>query len=167
MLAPFAPNRIPHLAEWYAEGCLSATAQLIADGVAPETVRVSAFLDARYQGQGFELTLPLPGWRQEDLARVPELFHAAHEELYGHGNRGEPVELVTLRVQAVGAFPQSAAAAQDSPEQAAEHPEPIARPTIRIPGLDPARVAIYERSRLRPGQASTAPRSCSRWTRRQ
>jgi N-methylhydantoinase A len=46
--------------------------------------------DLRYRGQSFELTVPLGG----DLA---EAFHRAHEERYGHADRGREIELVAVR----------------------------------------------------------------------
>ena len=46
--------------------------------------------DLRYQGQSFELTLPL----QDDVA---EAFHRAHEELYGFADREREIELVAVR----------------------------------------------------------------------
>jgi N-methylhydantoinase A len=46
--------------------------------------------DLRYRGQSFELTLPLG----RDLA---ERFHRAHEERYGHADRGRELELVAVR----------------------------------------------------------------------
>jgi len=46
--------------------------------------------DLRYRGQSFELTVPLGG----DLA---EDFHRAHEERYGHADRGREIELVAVR----------------------------------------------------------------------
>jgi N-methylhydantoinase A len=47
-------------------------------------------VDLRYRGQSFELTVPLEG----DPA---EAFHRAHEERYGHAERGRPLELVAVR----------------------------------------------------------------------
>ena len=46
--------------------------------------------DLRYEGQSFELTLPL----QDDLA---EAFHRAHAEQYGFAERERVVELVAVR----------------------------------------------------------------------
>jgi N-methylhydantoinase A len=46
--------------------------------------------DLRYEGQSFELTLPLP----DDLASA---FHRAHEELYGFADRDREIELVAVR----------------------------------------------------------------------
>jgi N-methylhydantoinase A len=46
--------------------------------------------DLRYEGQSFELTVPL----QDDLA---EAFHSAHTEQYGFAERERVVELVAVR----------------------------------------------------------------------
>ena len=46
--------------------------------------------DLRYEGQSFELTLPL----QDDLA---EAFHRAHAEQYGFAEREREIELVAVR----------------------------------------------------------------------
>jgi N-methylhydantoinase A len=50
--------------------------------------------DLRYQGQSFELTVPLGG----DPA---ERFHRAHEERYGYADREREVELVAVRTAEV------------------------------------------------------------------
>jgi N-methylhydantoinase A len=50
--------------------------------------------DLRYEGQSFELTVPLGG----DLA---ERFHAAHEQRYGYCDRSLRIELVAVRTATV------------------------------------------------------------------
>ena len=55
--------------------------------------------DLRYQGQSFELTVPL----QDELA---ETFHRAHEELYGFAEREREIELVAVRTAEVVAGPE-------------------------------------------------------------
>jgi N-methylhydantoinase A len=52
--------------------------------------------DLRYEGQSYELTVP---W---DAANPGLLFHGEHEQTYGYANPEMPVEVVTLRVRAVG-----------------------------------------------------------------
>jgi N-methylhydantoinase A len=54
--------------------------------------------DLRYEGQSFELTVPLG-------ARLVERFHAAHEERYGYADRARPLELVAIRTAEVRAAP--------------------------------------------------------------
>ena len=36
---------------------------------------------------------------------MPSAFHERHRQTYGHDNRTEPVQLVSLRVAAIGAIP--------------------------------------------------------------
>ncbi len=57
-------------------------------------------------GQSYELTVPLPDalFGPDQLAPVRAAFHAAHERAYGFSAPDEPVELVTLRLTAVGAI---------------------------------------------------------------
>jgi len=54
--------------------------------------------DIRYEGQSFELTVPLGS----DLALR---FHEAHEERYGHADRDRPLELVAVRTAEVRLAP--------------------------------------------------------------
>jgi N-methylhydantoinase A len=54
--------------------------------------------DLRYEGQSFELTVPLG----PDLA---ERFHGAHEARYGYADRARSVELVAVRTAEVRSAP--------------------------------------------------------------
>ena len=60
--------------------------------------------DLRYRGQAYELTLSLPDrpLAGEDLRELADRFHREHERLYGYAVPEEPVELVNLRLLAVG-----------------------------------------------------------------
>ncbi|HZQ64646.1 MAG TPA: hydantoinase/oxoprolinase family protein [Gaiellaceae bacterium] len=73
------------------------------DGVADDEIEVAAGLDCRYVGQGYELRIPLPQGRFE--AEALEEFHRLHEQEYGHAFR-DPVEIVNLRVTAIGKRPR-------------------------------------------------------------
>ena len=63
--------------------------------------------DLRYRRQAYELTVPLePGpVTVESLRRLAEAFHRQHEQVYGHANAAEPVQLVNLRLSALGRLP--------------------------------------------------------------
>ncbi len=69
-----------------------------AEGVPDPDVTVQRQLDMRYRGQSYELTVPLT----DDYAAA---FHQAHAERYGHSDEDTPVEIVNLRVRAVGKTP--------------------------------------------------------------
>jgi N-methylhydantoinase A len=81
--------------------------QLASEGV-PESAReyvVSA--DVRYPGQHHEVTVmfevsDIDPQHPASVSRIADLFHDRHEQLYGFAERQEDVELMSLRVAAIG-----------------------------------------------------------------
>ena len=74
-------------------------ARLREDGVADGEIEVTAGLDCRYVGQGYELRIPLS--EERFTSEALEEFHRLHEQEYGHAFR-DPIEIVNLRVTANG-----------------------------------------------------------------
>jgi len=66
-----------------------AVQEMVGEGNDPDSITVLHWVDARYQGQSFELRVARERWA--------EAFHEAHEERYGYARPGTPVEAVTLR----------------------------------------------------------------------
>jgi N-methylhydantoinase A len=83
-------------------------AMLDEGGIAAERRRFERSVDARYRRQSYELVVPVAARPVEHatLATIAEMFHARHRQTYGHDNRGEPVQIVSLRVAAIGAIPR-------------------------------------------------------------
>src|SRR5256885_688929 len=75
-------------------------------------VTVARWADARYVGQGYELTVPVPPGRLDAaaLARVRASFDDIYAARYGYANQGEPVEIVTWKLSALGGSPRIALA---------------------------------------------------------
>jgi N-methylhydantoinase A/oxoprolinase/acetone carboxylase beta subunit len=73
------------------------------DGVPDADIGVTGGLDCRYVGQGYELRVDLPDGRYDP--DVLDRFRVLHEQEYGHAFPG-PVEIVNLRVTAIGARPK-------------------------------------------------------------
>jgi N-methylhydantoinase A len=65
------------------------------EGVAETDIRLEPFLDMRYHGQSYELIVPFSETIYAD-------FHALHERQYGYANRNGSVEVVNLRLRAIG-----------------------------------------------------------------
>jgi N-methylhydantoinase A len=63
--------------------------------------------DLRYRRQAYELTVPLADGpiTRASLDRVAAAFHAKHRQTYGHANPEETVQLVNLRLTAIGCLP--------------------------------------------------------------
>jgi N-methylhydantoinase A len=78
-----------------------ALTQLAGEGFSGAAARVVRSADCRYQGQSFELTVPVAADRLDTaaVAALAEAFGAEHERTYGHrAGPDEPVEIVSLRV---------------------------------------------------------------------
>jgi N-methylhydantoinase A len=69
-----------------------AVGELASEGHDPSSLSLGRWVDARYQGQSFELRVPAEGWVQG--------FHRSHRERYGYSREETPVQAVTLRVVA-------------------------------------------------------------------
>jgi len=100
-LKELSPDRMNEILDSFRQ---EAEKILAAEGVPEGARRYRPAADLRYRGQAYEITLPLPDrpLTEEDLRELAERFHREHEVLYGYAVPGEPVELVNLRLLAVG-----------------------------------------------------------------
>jgi N-methylhydantoinase A len=99
LVAPLTLTSAADATALAAELADAARAQLRAQDVADDAIRVVAELDVRYAGQSFDLTVPLAG----DATAIAEAFHARHERRYGYASRDERVEIAAVRITAIGA----------------------------------------------------------------
>ena len=81
-----------------------ARRELQDEGLPADRMAVRRFLDVRYVGQSFELTIDYPSTRSarsgDRLARsIGESFYRAHLRRFGYADRAEPVEIVNLRLK--------------------------------------------------------------------
>ena len=81
-----------------------ARAELKHEGLPSDRMTARRFVDVRYVGQSFELTIDYPasrGSRSADgLARaISDSFYRAHLQRFGYADRSEPVEIVNLRLK--------------------------------------------------------------------
>ncbi len=125
-------------------------------GQAEAAVRLERSADLRYAGQSFEINVPAAALEPAALA---EEFHARHARRYGHAHPGEPLEVVTLRVRAVGAMPRPAferlPQAGPDPATASLGQQPV---WFEMPqGLTSLPTHLYQRERLQAGHRLAGP----------
>ena len=74
------------------------------EGVDPRQMSLRRQLEMRYVGQSFELVIPLAegGQRMFEVDEVVKRFHEDHQATYGTSTTDAPVEIVNLRVTAIG-----------------------------------------------------------------
>jgi N-methylhydantoinase A len=109
--------------------------------------RFERSVDARYARQSYELVVPVPQglFDAAALDQIAESFHDRHRSTYGHDNRSEPVQIVSLRVAAIGEIPPLTI--RDKPSASARDAVKTKRPVwFRQTGT--AEAAVYDRSRL-------------------
>ncbi|MCC7048294.1 MAG: hydantoinase/oxoprolinase family protein [Alphaproteobacteria bacterium] len=110
--------------------------------------------DMRYVGQAYELQVSIPERKDgANAAELAELFHQAHERVYGFRDAQSPVEITTVRLRIVGKVPPVAAPAS-SPGAGA--PVPYARRRVFQRGQW-IEAAVHRRGDLHPGQSFAGP----------
>jgi N-methylhydantoinase A len=82
--------------------------RLACEGIAPAQQRLLRTVDLRYRGQSHELTVPVPAGSLtlQDLQGIEAQYHEAHARAYGYAAREDPVELINVRLTAIGVSPK-------------------------------------------------------------
>jgi len=125
-----------------------SVSDLAGEGVPPEGMSSESMLDIRYQGQSYELTIPF----SDDATTI---FHQAHQQAYNYADPTIPLEIVNVRVRAVGRVPRPVIPA---------HPPAGPDPSVAL--LDHRSVTLaegesvapfYQGESLRPGNRISGP----------
>jgi len=100
--------RLDEVNALYNEMEAKALEQLRNEGFSPEKIRMERSVDARYAGQIWELTVPVPAGELTDEAAsaIAANFHTAHEGTYNYSQREMPVECLHWRLTAIGEVPE-------------------------------------------------------------
>ncbi|MGA3005459.1 MAG: hydantoinase/oxoprolinase family protein [Acetobacteraceae bacterium] len=147
---------LARLAAVFAALHAEAIAWLDQEAVPAAARRVTWHASLRYQHQGFELIVPWDGTAitEASLAGTIAAFHRLHEQLYTFAQEDTPVEIVTLRVDAEGAFAPPVMQALPP----GGRPEAAITGEILIASANgPLRARIYDRTRLGAGDTITGP----------
>lgn len=131
-------------------------AEIGAEGVKATDIVLSRSADVRYVGEGHEVPVFLaPGMTgSQAVARVWADFHGVHERTFGFSYEGrQDVEIVNLRVQAVGRVHRPTPRKVEAREQAA--PKGSRKVYWRKVGW--VDCPLYERSAIAPGQCIAGP----------
>jgi N-methylhydantoinase A len=115
--------------------------------------------EMRYPLQNYEINVPLPAGRVDAawLRRACEAFHGAHERLYSYCDRDAPVQLVNVRVAAVG---RTERARPRALERGGASPAPALKDSRQVHFQevgDFVACPVFERERLRAGNRLRGP----------
>jgi N-methylhydantoinase A len=101
-IAGVTPESWRHACKLFAEMETEARAWLARERVPKNEQSFRYHIDARYQGQNFEVMVAMPHVAADGMAGFLGEFAAAHQREYGYDVPGRAVEIVNCRLQAVG-----------------------------------------------------------------
>lgn len=103
-LTPMIPDSVPAIGQALSEVVSKAGAWFEAEGIPEDSRRVMLSIDLRYEGQNYELSVPVgpEGFTAETLAETIAGFEAEHLRMYGFTADGEAINAVTFRAEAIG-----------------------------------------------------------------
>jgi len=135
---------------------------LLQEGVEGKRARLLRFLDVRYVGQHHEVTIEIPhdcSIEEKHLETIARTFHEAHERLYTYSTAENPLEVMNLRITAVGEVDKAGLEAQ-VPE--AKQPDPAEalkgnRPLYFAEQGGVRSTPVYDRGGLQPGMRLRGP----------
>jgi len=139
----------------------TAMEELLSEGVEKEKTSLLRFLDIRYVGQHHEVTVAMPNDCKIDASHIAEIsatFHATHERLYSYCTPETPLEIINLRVTAVGHVDKTGlepmVLAADTDSSSAIKGK---RPVFFEESMDWVDIPVYDRNKLKPGNALAGP----------
>jgi len=132
-------------------------AEIIAEEALAAGARFARTMDLRYVGQSYELRVPVPDGAlgPASLREIAERFHAEHERSYGFAAPDEPVELVNVRLTAIG---DVAKPRELRPAAGSAGPAPIGgRRRVFFSETGFVDAPTYDRTQLAPGHQISGP----------
>ncbi len=136
-----------------------ATAWLDRERVPAERRRIARSLDLRYEGQNYELAVPVSDevWREGSVEAVRRRFLRAHEEAYGFAVESEPVQVVNLRLIARG-LPTLPEVPRPKAEAADSDAARVGARAVDFAGFGGVlECPVYDRARLAAGHRLAGP----------
>ncbi len=138
---PTRSNIRKFLASLHREGM----ADLGDEGFRRRDIAVIDFLDVRYMGQSYELTIPYStDWQVS--------FHRAHEKRYGHSNPDGSLEVVNVRSTLLGRTTKP-----ELPRSRRSRRRPIPVETVRVWSGRWIKADVYDRQMLKYGNVVRGP----------
>lgn len=124
-----------------------AKTDLRAEGFSPDQIKLVRLLAMRYRGQSFELEV------DADADAITR-FHQTHRERYGHADERKSVEIVSIRLRAIGITEKPTRRQEKAFRRYKAKPD---RETQVWLGDKRRKTAVFDRENLLPGAKISAP----------
>ncbi len=126
-----------------------AIREIIAEGADERSVLLERFIDMRYAGQSYELTVPFG-------PDAVERFHCMHKDTFGYRHSAAAVEAVNIRLRAVGRTERPLAPACASPRKRVSDAAVIYRKPVWFDGAS-RDTPVIDREQLSSGNELAGP----------
>jgi N-methylhydantoinase A len=158
-LMPATEGSTADVAEGFAALAERAERWFVHEGIASADRHITRTVDMRYHGQNYELSVAVPDGpvSKATLQALATGFADVHRQRYGFAADGDPVQIVTLRVEATGAVRKAELLAH--PEAGADASGAIVqRRAVWLAEVGEfADTPVYGREALRPGNRFAGP----------
>jgi N-methylhydantoinase A len=137
-----------------------AMKELLKEGIQESECSLERYLDIRYIGQHHEVTVPIPNncvINPEHVENIAETFHAAHEKLYSYRTPETPIEIINLRVTAVGHVQKTGMEKQAAGHGTIDEAFKNERPVYFQEYKDWVNTPVYDRNKLGLGHEILGP----------
>jgi N-methylhydantoinase A len=133
-----------------------AARQLEKEGFQGERIALMRTADVRYQGQSYELSVPVPsgGLTAEAVLSLVADFHRSHERAYGYRRADGKVEFVNLRLVALGKLPPMAIGTRRPGDAGTSRPHTTRKVFFGGRAYD---TPVYHREKLVTGRPLAGP----------
>jgi N-methylhydantoinase A len=159
-LQPLLSARVKELAAVFDDFAESAYATLAGEGVPAERVRLERYLDMRYIGQSWKLSVPIGMDDLRDdaaLMQVKSAFDQLHETTYSYSAPDDQAEIVNVGMLATGLMPRIELRAVPSGDRSPCAARTGARPVYFGEVSRFASSAVFDRYALRVGNVIEGP----------
>ena len=130
--------------------------QLVAESeLGDDQFEFSYSVDCRYPRQAYELNIEFDQAKSDSLATLCHSFHERHRTTYGHANPNEPVQLVNLRLAAIGRLAPLALREQSDSEP--KTAQATAERSVRFGRGEPTPCPVYSREALPASHCLVGP----------
>lgn len=158
-LMPATDASIADVAEGFAALAERAGRWFDNEGIASSDRHITRSVDMRYHGQNYELSVAVPEGAigKDTMQALAAGFADVHRQRYGFVAAGDPVQIVTLRVEAIGAVRKAELRAHPESDRNASGAIVQRRPVWLAEAGDFVDTPVYDREALRAGNRLAGP----------
>jgi N-methylhydantoinase A len=135
------------------------TRQLLEEKVSKDRIEISWSADLRYEGQSWELNIPVQRRDSVDEAALRSIagtFHHLHQQVYSFSEPNGVVEFVNLRVRATGKNP-ALSLPKEKRIPSSDNPQPKTKRKVYFEEVKWREIPVFERDDLPVGSTILGP----------